>query len=101
MKTRNEIIAEAQRIRSEIEQIFTDCAHWNDSVRKQHEELIDPDPAGKMMANGLAIDVMLVREGKKSAVTCPACGSTSIQKIEGHYTGCLDCMSRKLRAPTP
>jgi len=91
MKTRNAIISEARRIRAEIEQIFTDCAHWNDSVRKPEEPEIDTDPDGTMMRVGLSIDSMLVSEGKKVDVTCPACGSQNIQKINGRYTGCLEC----------
>lgn len=41
-------IERAIRIRAEIQQIFLDADHWNRSVRKPDEELIDPDPKGEM-----------------------------------------------------
>lgn len=55
MKSRDQIIAEARVTRGEIEQIFIDCAYWNEHVRKPCEAPIDPDPDGLMrkLANGL------------------------------------------------
>lgn len=47
-KTRAAILAEADRIARDIRQIFTDCASWNENVRKPHEAPIDPDPDGAL-----------------------------------------------------
>lgn len=62
MKTRNQIIEEAWRIRQECEQILLDVAHWNNNVRKVHEEHIDADPDGQLVATINAIDAALVKE---------------------------------------
>lgn len=61
-KTRAEIIADAVKLRSEIRQIFADAAHWNESVRKPHEERINPDPGGRLTRIAAALDKMLERE---------------------------------------
>lgn len=52
---RARIIAHARRLRSDIEQIFTDCEHWNTLVRAPNEAPLDPDPDGTLrhLANGL------------------------------------------------
>lgn len=62
MKTRIQIINESLRIRSEIEQIGDDTAHWNDNVRKPHEERIDSDPDGSMQKIVEAIEKGLAKE---------------------------------------
>lgn len=55
--TRESLVARAKYLKSEIEQIFLDAEHWNNAVRKPHEELIDPDPQGelKQLLNGLNV----------------------------------------------
>ena len=64
MKTRNEIVANARRMRTEIRQIFTDCEYWNDNARKIDEEKINPDPDGKLTLMAKALDEMLAREAE-------------------------------------
>lgn len=39
-----QLVARAKRMRDEIDDIFRTVEHWNTSVRKPHEERIDPDP---------------------------------------------------------
>ena len=46
MKTREEIIIEASRIRAEIRQIFIDAAAWN--VKHPEAKPINPDPKGEL-----------------------------------------------------
>ena len=48
MKTRQDIIAACLTLRTEIQQIFTDAQHWNSTVRKPEEALVNPDPHGEM-----------------------------------------------------
>lgn len=62
MKTRLQIVNEAKRIRAECLQIFTDAEHWNTSVRKHHEKIIDPDPDGFLKRTIERIDSMLANE---------------------------------------
>ena len=40
------LIARCIELRSEVAQIFSDCAHWNDNVRRPDEPTIDPDQDG-------------------------------------------------------
>jgi hypothetical protein len=68
MKTRKEIIDEAVRIRTEINQISVDADHWNHSVRKPHEDKINPDPNGEMAELAVAIDKMLDNEANRLRV---------------------------------
>lgn len=65
MKTRTQIINETLRIRAEIEQIHDDVRHWNDNVRKAHEQPIDWDPSGDMQRLHMGID-----EGLKKELLC-------------------------------
>ena len=46
--TREQLITRTRKIKSEIEQIFIDAAHWNENVRKPRQVPIDPDPDGKL-----------------------------------------------------
>lgn len=62
IKSREQIVAEARRCRSEIEQIFADAEHWNERVRKPHEAPIDPDPDGKLAQIKRSLDTMLAEE---------------------------------------
>lgn len=54
-RQRARLVERARVLRGEIEQVFTDVAHWNDEVRKADEAPIDPDPDGRLrrMADGL------------------------------------------------
>lgn len=65
-RERQLIIDRARRLRHDIEQIFTDCASWNDNSvsRRNGAASIDPDPDGQLrrMADGL--DRMLAAEAK-------------------------------------
>jgi hypothetical protein len=61
--SRESILALAKRTRMEIQQIFTDVEHWNDSVRKPDEAEIDPDPDGQLAKALKSIDAMLEKEG--------------------------------------
>jgi hypothetical protein len=49
-KYREELVANARRIRNEIQQIFTDVASWNEFsvARRNGADPIDPDPDGRM-----------------------------------------------------
>lgn len=62
---RQRLTERAMKLRADIEQIFIDCASWNDNARKPGEALIDPDPDGKLrrMADGL--DRMLSAEASR------------------------------------
>lgn len=62
---RRRMLARAMRIRVEIEQIFTDCASWNDNARKPEDEPINCDEDGTLrrMADGL--DRMLESEAHR------------------------------------
>jgi hypothetical protein len=44
--TRAGIIAQAKRMKREIELDLNTIAHWNEHVRKPDEDPIDPDPDG-------------------------------------------------------
>lgn len=65
------IIANARRLRAEIDQIFTDVASWNDNskARKDGCEPIDPDPDGKLRKLADGIDEMLARERARGRIS--------------------------------
>lgn len=46
--TRKQMLAEAERIKAKVEQIFIDIAYWNNHTRKPGEDIIDPDPDGQL-----------------------------------------------------
>ncbi len=48
VKRREELVENVRAARQEIAQIFIDIEHWNTSVRKPHEALVDPDPDGDL-----------------------------------------------------
>lgn len=60
MKTRQEIIDEAKRIRAECQQILLDGEHWNNI--HPNEEPIDADPEGQLKRTIAGIDAMLENE---------------------------------------
>jgi hypothetical protein len=62
MKQRHEIINEALRIRAEITQIFNDCEHWNNGVRKPSVVPINADPDGQMERYRNSIEAGLRKE---------------------------------------
>lgn len=49
-KKRQGFVERAERIRSEINQIFADAEYYNLHVRKLREREIDPDPRGELKA---------------------------------------------------
>lgn len=63
-KTRAGIIRSARELRASIEQIFIDCASWNEhsTARKGGAESIDPDPDGRLRRIADGLDVMLAKE---------------------------------------
>jgi len=63
---RGKIILRAEALRESIKQYFRDIEHWNTSVRRSDEELIDPDPDGKLKAMLKSLDDGLRRERVKS-----------------------------------
>jgi len=65
MKTRGEVVAEALRIKAEIEQLFTDAAHWNDNVRKPGEREIEADPDGSLAKTRAELELFLKVEREK------------------------------------
>lgn len=44
----HQMIARAERIIEEIDQLFIDVDYWNNYVRKPPEPPIDPDPDGEL-----------------------------------------------------
>lgn len=62
---RDRLIHRSIKLRAEIEQIFTDCASWNDNARKPHEEPIDPDPDGQLRRIADALDRTLASESQR------------------------------------
>ena len=65
MKTdekRARLIRRARALRAEIEQVFTDCASWNDNHRKPGEPPIDADPDGSLRRMADALDRLLAME---------------------------------------
>lgn len=65
---RDRIIRRAKRLRADIEQIFTDCASWNDysTARKNGAEAINCDPGGELRRLADGLDRMLAEEAKRS-----------------------------------
>jgi hypothetical protein len=59
---RRRIIGQFHRLRAEIDQIFVDCAYWNDNVRKPTEEPINPDPFGELRRLVTALDELLAND---------------------------------------
>lgn len=43
-----DLLARAKRNQAEIEQLFKDCASWNQNVRQPDEPIILADPDGKL-----------------------------------------------------
>jgi hypothetical protein len=64
-RSRARIIDRALGLRGEIEQVFTDCAAWNDNVRQGDEEPIDPDPDGRLRRMADSLDRMLEDEAHR------------------------------------
>lgn len=64
MKTRDDIIQDAKRIKAEVEQVFMDAASWNDysTARKRGCAPIDPDPYGELRRLLTAIDAFLAAD---------------------------------------
>ncbi len=62
MKTRQEIIDKAKKNLAEVNEIFWDCDHWNDYVRKPHEKPIDPDPDGTLKRIKIYYESLLENE---------------------------------------
>jgi hypothetical protein len=58
-KERARIVGNARNTRAEIEQLFTDCAYWNEHVRKPDEAPIDCDPDGTLRRLADGLDRML------------------------------------------
>lgn len=67
MKTRKQIFAEMTRIRDEIQQIFNDADHWNNSVRKPDEAIINPDPDGFLRKNLDSMTAAIIKENREPA----------------------------------
>lgn len=42
------LVKTAQKMNRNIEQIFIDCASWNENARKPDMTPIDPDPDGRL-----------------------------------------------------
>ena len=57
--TRGIIVENTRHLRAEIEQIFIDCAYWNEHVRKPHEKPVDPDPDGRLRREADKLDEWL------------------------------------------
>lgn len=61
-KTREELISDARRIKTEIDQIFVDAEYWNANVRKPEMAIVDPDPFGQLTRIRAGIVKMLKAE---------------------------------------
>lgn len=59
---RRRIINNARKLRANIEQIFIDCASWNDNARKPDDAPIDPDPFGEMRRMADQLDDFLAND---------------------------------------
>lgn len=66
--TRFDILARARASRAEIEQIFTDCAAWNEDVRPPGAAPLDPDPDGELRALANRLDALLATDAPASPV---------------------------------
>ena len=67
VKTRQQIVDESARILREIDQIFVDCASWNENTRKPGEERIDPDPDGFLRRAKAALERTLASEAQRGS----------------------------------
>lgn len=56
---REDFFTRARASKAEMEQIFIDCAYWNEHVRKPHETPIDPDPDGALVTALAYVDGIL------------------------------------------
>lgn len=63
---RRMIVHRAKRLRAKILQTFTDCASWNDNVRKPDEPPINCDPDGSMRRAIEGLDRMLETEERRA-----------------------------------
>ena len=68
---RQQIINRALKLRVAIQQIFTDCASWNDNARKASEEPIDPDPDGQLRRIADGLDASLTAEHAGTPLPVP------------------------------
>jgi hypothetical protein len=59
---RHELITRMLDLRRESQQILTDAAHWNSSVRKPDEAPIDPDPDCDLANIILAVENAVAKE---------------------------------------
>lgn len=60
--SRQEILDNFRSLRKDVEQMFIDCDHWNRYVRLPHEDVMDPDPGGRLRRLVRAIDEMLATD---------------------------------------
>lgn len=69
---RDRMLARGMRLRLEIEQIFIDCAAWNDNseARQEGAEPIDPDPDGQMRRIADGLDKHHAQESQRKAAAC-------------------------------
>jgi hypothetical protein len=61
---RAQLVERTLIIRDRIAQIFLDADHWNRSVRKSDEALIDCDPDGRLMFHLVIFSHLVEREGR-------------------------------------
>lgn len=66
---RERLNARAMKIRLDIEQIFIDCASWNDNSKARQEgcDPIDADPDGQMRRLADGLDRTIVAEAERQA----------------------------------
>ena len=62
---RKALLDRAVRVRAEIEQIFIDCALWNDHVRRPFQPPIDPDPEGQLRRVAESLDRFFTAEAAR------------------------------------
>lgn len=104
MKQRHEIINEALRIRAEITQIFNDCEHWNNAVRKPSVVPIDADPNGQMERYRTSIEAGLQKELLCVHIEGPdeieACASLeAADKRAAELNAFFDSLERTVNSP--
>lgn len=69
---RRSLVERTRKLRQEIEQIFIDTAYWNENVRPEGVEPIDPDPDGQLKRAAQGLDrTLAVEDARNDRSTLP------------------------------
>lgn len=66
MKTREEILADAIRLRDKAQQLLNHADHWNVHVRKARQPKINADPHGELRKIITDVNALLAQESKRT-----------------------------------